>query len=99
MTDTIVDKLLLEKIALNKQEISVLEEQVQSTQRLAAKLYADNIDYTVAYQKACPHPVTEKVLVSHIGGGYDHVSQDNYNIVCVRCKKVVDSKLVRGTYA
>ena len=99
MTDTIVDKLLIEKITQNKQEILNLEEQTQGISKALAKLYSDNREYTISYQKACPHPGTEKIHVSHMSGGYDHVSEDNYNIVCVRCNKIVDSKLVRGTFA
>jgi hypothetical protein len=90
--DTIVDKLLQEAITKNKQEILKLETQAQESSKTLAKIYSDNREYTISYQKACPHPVTEKILVSHTSGGYDHVSEDNYNIVYTRCSRLQISK-------
>lgn len=98
--DTIVDKLLIDKIEENKVEIVTLQEQVGNIELLINQLKQDNRDYLKSYQDACPHTLgSKKVPVSYMSGGYDHVSEERYEIVCIRCNMVTASKLVRGTYA
>ena len=96
---TVVDKLLEEAIAQTKEAILDLELDIEQTRLNIASKRKDLSEYIEAYQKACPHELSVRETVSHMDGGYDHVSETQYRDVCSRCGKVTGSKLVRGTYA
>lgn len=99
MTDTVVDKLLLEAIKDKEAEIIEITLKVEVYNE-AIRLKRDMInEYKLAYQNACPHPKIERKEVSHMAGGYDHVSETQYRDICARCGMITGSKLVRGTYA
>lgn len=99
MTDTVVDKLLLQAIADNKEKIKGYEVHRIQLQTQIDILTKENAEYLTEYQKACLHTLSTRETVSHMDGGYDHVSETQYRDVCTRCGKVTGSKLVRGTYA
>ena len=99
MTDTVVDKLLLQAIASNKEKIKGYEVHRIQLQTQIDILTKENTEYLAEYQKACPHNESVREQTHHMEGGYDHVSETQYRDVCTRCRKVTGSKLVRGTYA
>ena len=99
MTDTVVDKLLLQAIDNNKDLIKAHEVHRIQLQTQIDILTKENAEYLAEYQKACTHEHSARETVSHMEGGYDHVSETQYRDVCARCGKVTGSKLVRGTYA
>ena len=99
MTDTVVDKLLLQAIASNKEKINGYEVHRIQLQTQIDILTKENAEYLVEYQKACPHKDSARETVSNTAGDYYNVSETQYRDVCTRCGKVTGSKLVRGTYA
>lgn len=99
MTDTIVDKLLLQAIETNKIKIDKYREQVNQLVTTLDILTKENKEYLNKYQELCPHTDIKREQTGYIAGGYDHVSQTTYTDKCTRCGKVVGSKNVRGTYA
>jgi len=99
MTDTVVDKLLLQAIANNKELIKTHHVHRIQIQTQIDNLTKENAEYLAKYQELCPHETSARETVSHMEGGYDHVSETQYRDVCTRCGKVTGSKLVRGTYA
>lgn len=99
MTDSIVDKLLLQAIASNKEKIKGYEVQRIQLQTQIDILTKENIEYLSKYQETCPHTDFVREQTHHMSGGYDYVSETQYEDRCVRCGKVTGSKLVRGTYA
>lgn len=99
MTDTIVDKLLLQAIESNKikiREYEVHRIQLQTQMDILSK---ENTEYLAKYQELCHHPSSTKERTHYMSGGYDHVSEEQFEDKCDRCGKVLDSYLVRGTYA
>lgn len=99
MTDTVVDKLLLQAIEYNKIKIKEYQEKVVGLQTQAGILLKENVEYTNKYQELCPHTDVKRHQVSHMEGGYDHVSETLFEDKCTRCKKVLGSRLSRGYYA
>jgi hypothetical protein len=99
MTDTVVDKLLLQAIASNKEKIKGYEVHRIQLQTQIDILTKENAEYLAEYQKTCPHTESVREQTHHMEGGYDYVSETQYRDVCTRCGKVTGSKLVRGTYA
>lgn len=99
MTDTIVDKLLLQAIESNKIKFKEYEVQRIQLQTQMDILSKENTEYLAKYQELCPHPSSTKEWVNYKSGGYDHVSEEEFEDKCDRCGKVLSSKLVRGTYA
>lgn len=99
MTDTVVDKLLQEAIAKNRDLIADHKIHISALNSQVSILTKENEEYLAKYQELCPHTESTRETVSHMEGGYDHVSETQYRDICTRCGKVTGSKLVRGTYA
>jgi hypothetical protein len=99
MTDTIVDKLLLQAIKSNEVKIKEYEVQRIQLQTQMDILSKENKEYLAKYQEMCSHPSSSREQTHYMSGGYDHVSEAQYEEKCDRCGKVLSSKLIRGTYA
>lgn len=99
MTDTVVDKLLQEAIASTDNKIAAINTEIWIRKEQLEQLDTLRKEYVKSYQDACPHELSVRETVSHMDGGYDHVSETQYRDVCTRCRKVTGSKLIRGTYA
>jgi hypothetical protein len=99
MTETVVDKLLQQAIASNKEKIKGYEVHRIQLQTQIDILTKENKEYLDKYQELCPHETSVREETHHMEGGYDYVSETQYRDVCTRCGKVTGSKLVRGTYA
>jgi hypothetical protein len=99
MTDTVVDKLLKQAIEVNKKLIIDHTEQVGLLHNQITILDKENAMYLAEYQKHCKHTDSITHQTHYMSGGYDHVSETQYEDRCVRCNIVTGSELVRGTYA
>lgn len=99
MSDTIIDKLLLQAIETNKVKINEYEVSMAQLNTQVDILNKENREYLLKYQELCPHTAEEHVETKGTPGGYDHVSETTYTVSCSRCGKVKRSRLERGTYA
>lgn len=99
MTDTVVDKLLKQAIEVNEKLIIDHTKQVDLLHNQIAILKKENAEYLAEYQKHCEHTDSIRNQIHYMSGGYDHVSETQYEDRCVRCNIVIGSKLIRGTYA
>lgn len=99
MSNDILDKLLLQAIASNQEKVKQYDVQMAQIGTQIDILNKEIREYRAKYQDMCPHvdAITEKT--HYMEGGYDHVSETQYETKCVRCAKVLGSELVRGTYA
>lgn len=99
MTDTVVDKLLLQAIANNKQKINDYQVSIAQLNTQVDILNKENKEYLDKYMELCPHIEVKRYEVSHMEGGYDHKSETLFEDKCTRCGKVMGSRLERGYYA
>jgi hypothetical protein len=98
VTDTIVDKLLIQAIGINAEKIAEHEKQVAFIRNQILILQKEITEYRAEYKKACPHP--EKTVESfYTEGGYDYKSETTYITKCVRCGEKLSSRVERGGYA
>jgi cell division protein FtsL len=98
MSDTVVHKLLIQAIASNKEKISKYKVEIKGLDNQIGILNKEIEEYLTALQKNCEHAEVKRES-QYTEGGYDHVSQTTYTDRCVKCDKVISSRLERGTYA
>ena len=95
----LIEKLLREYKDTTKLKITEIDVQIKELekQRLALCSAINQTDKEI--QTICTHEKTRKVPGPYMSGGYDQVFQQEYTIRCINCDKVLDSKVIRGTYA
>lgn len=96
---SLVEKVLKDAITVCNTDISKTDEEIKELNIIRHNIAEDRRLLFVELQKVCQHLRTDKTNSSYTSGGYDYVSEEYYEIKCLDCSKVLDSKLIRGTYA
>lgn len=94
-----VTRILKQTIEENNLNIECFNIKIEEIQVQIDSLYSDNKECISYIQANCSHPNSIRKDGIFMSGGYDHVSEQPYTIVCTECNKVLKSKCIRGTYA
>ena len=94
-----VAKYIKEFVVKNNETIANLRLEIENLQKKIASISIDNNEAILCLQAECTHPNSKKIDGIYMSGGYDHVSEQPYTVVCSECNKVLESKCIRGTYA
>jgi phage host-nuclease inhibitor protein Gam len=99
VTDTIVDKLLIQAIAGSKELIGRYRAEIKELDSQINVLNKELEEYLKTYQDACKHKEGFSHESEYTEGGYDHVSVTKRITKCNRCRMVLETSVERGTYA
>ena len=94
-----IERLLKKAIEQYKQELEDINTNIKNLHASTLPIKADLLTAITELQKVCAHTNTSRVNGMYMSGGFDHVSEQPYTIVCDECGFVLESRLIRGTYA
>lgn len=95
----IVQRVLNQAIKDAYYSIENLTKDIVTLQDRMATEHRVIIEAKKALQDMCPHPSASKHNEKYVSGGYDHVSETSYDLLCDECGFSLGSKLIQGTYA